>query len=126
MLRHEHCIVAQLDAIENLVAFPVQQTQTALYDALQNDQFFYKVRVKAALCLTEICNHLPDGMLTEASTVIDFFKHRYGCNSDPNIPVVNNFVATSSNLQNYFLMLVSSVALSFKTDLYIHSFIRYV
>jgi transcription initiation factor TFIID subunit 2 len=106
MLRHEHCVVAQLDAIENLLEFPVQQTQTALYDALQNDQFFYRVRVKAANCLTQICNRLPDGLLSQSKSAMDFFKRRYGCNSDPRIPVLNNFVATSSNLQSYFLMLV--------------------
>lgn len=107
MLRHERCVVAQLDAIENLLNFPVQQTYIALYHALQNDQFFYRVRRKAALYLTYTCNRLPDGMANEATSVEDFFKNRFGCNSDPKIPVLNNFVATSSNLQTYFLMLVS-------------------
>lgn len=106
MLRYERCIVAQLDAIENLLSFPVQQTQTALYDALQNDQFFYRVRVRAASYLAEICNRQPDDLITQPASVVNFFKSRYGCNSDSRIPVLNNFVATSSNLQNYFLMLV--------------------
>jgi hypothetical protein len=106
MLRNERCVVAQLDAIESLLAYPMQQTQNALYDALRNEQFFYKVRAKAAVYLTEVCNRLPDGLLTQPTPAIAFFQNQYGCNSDRQIPVLNNFVATSSNLQNYFLMVV--------------------
>lgn len=109
MLRNERCIVAQLDAIESLLAYPMQQTQTALQDALQNDQFFYRVRSKAAVYLTEVCNRLPDGLIIQPTPCIAFFQNQYGCNSDKQIPVLNNFVATSSNLQNYFLMVVSYI-----------------
>lgn len=109
MLKNERCVVAQLDAIQNLHAHQTPQIQTVLYDALRNDKFFYKVRARAARYLTEVCNQMPGGLLEQSkTTVISFFQDKYGCNSDPRIPALNNFVATSSNLQSYFLMVVRS------------------
>lgn len=35
---------------------------------------------------------------------IEYYSEKYGSQSQPQIPKSNNFVATSSNLQAYFLM----------------------
>ncbi|KAI6217037.1 hypothetical protein M3Y99_01786100 [Aphelenchoides fujianensis] len=104
MLRYEHCAVAQCEAIENLRNFPVQQTHNVLLDAVQNDHFFHRVRTRAASCLTEICNRLPEGMLGRPTPVMAYFQRLYCSSSDPKIPSLLNFVATTSNLQSYLIM----------------------
>lgn len=120
MLRHERDVIAQFQAIEMLRQFPVHQTQTVLIEAVENDKFFYKfnflnnfftnkilrVRKAAAKCLVDVCNKLPEGLLEVKHPLIAYFQRFYGCKSASSIPIPNNFVATSLNLQYYFLLLV--------------------
>ncbi|KAI6236127.1 TATA binding protein associated factor [Aphelenchoides besseyi] len=104
MLRYEHCAVAQCEAVDQLRNFPVQQTHNVLLEAVENDHFFHRVRNRAAFCLTEICNRLPDGLLPRPAPLMTYFQQIHCASSDPKIPSLLNFVATTSNLQTYFLM----------------------
>lgn len=109
--RYERCIIAQFMAIDNLQHFPLQNTFNVLTEAVQNEKFFYRVRSRAALCLTEVSNRLPEGLITGRPPLIDFFEKQFGSAAVPSIPALHNFVATSSNLQQYFLMSVSATFL---------------
>jgi hypothetical protein len=42
MLRCERDVLAQMQAIDMLQNFPVQQTQVTLTEAIENNKFFYK------------------------------------------------------------------------------------
>ncbi|CAD5227139.1 unnamed protein product [Bursaphelenchus xylophilus] len=104
MLRYERCVIAQTMAIEALQHFPLQNTHNVLVEAINNPKFFHRVRSRAALCLTEVSNRLPDGLISGKPALIDFFEKNFGCSANPSIPALHNFVATSSNLQRYILM----------------------
>lgn len=68
----------------------------------------FRVRCRAAYILAEVVNKLPETWLGPPALMI-LFKKFFGCKSAPHIPKPNNFVATSANLQLYFLMHVSSI-----------------
>lgn len=53
-LRHERDVTAQLEAIAALEKYPTPATRMALTDTIENEQCFYKVRCKAAHCLTTV------------------------------------------------------------------------
>lgn len=105
-LRYERDVNAQLEAIRALQNFPVLQTQAVLLHALENERFYYRVRARAAHCLTEVCNRLPDGLLGAIPPLIDVFQRLFCCKAAPSVPQMNNFSATSASLQMYFLMKV--------------------
>ncbi|CAD5219940.1 unnamed protein product [Bursaphelenchus okinawaensis] len=104
MLRYERCVIAQTMAIEALQHFPLQNTHNVLVEAINNQNFFHRVRSRAAMCLTEVSNKLPDGLISGKPALIDFFEKNFGCSANPSIPALHNFVATSNNLQKYILM----------------------
>lgn len=54
-LRHERDVTAQLEAIVALERYPTPPTRLALTDTIENEQCFYKVRCRAAHCLTKVC-----------------------------------------------------------------------
>lgn len=56
-LRHERDVTAQLEAIEALQHHPTPSTRSALTDTIENEHAYYKVRLKAALCLTKVKNN---------------------------------------------------------------------
>lgn len=53
-LRHERDVTAQLEAIIALERYPTPATRLALTDTIENEQCFYKVRCRAARCLTKV------------------------------------------------------------------------
>ncbi|KAI1715134.1 peptidase family m1 domain-containing protein [Ditylenchus destructor] len=113
MLRHERDVLGQIDAIDTLRNFPVHQTKSALMDVVENPRFYYKVRGKAAHCLVDVCNRLPEALMAGVqSPLVEYFQRLFCSKSAPSLPVSNNYVATSSNLQQYFLMLdlISAIA----------------
>ena len=54
MLRYERDIVAQMEAIAALRAFPSPQTRLALTDTIEREQLFYRVRMSACQCLAKV------------------------------------------------------------------------
>lgn len=54
-LRHERDVTAQLEAIEALQHHPTPATRLALTDTIENEHCYYKVRLRAAHCLTKVC-----------------------------------------------------------------------
>lgn len=53
-LRHERDVTAQLEAIDALQNHATAQTRLALTDTIENENCYYKVRLKAAHCLTKV------------------------------------------------------------------------
>ncbi|KAM3724314.1 Transcription initiation factor TFIID subunit [Dirofilaria immitis] len=103
MLKYERDILAQLQALDILQRFPSPHARAILIETIETDAFFYRVRCRAAYILAEVVNKLPETWLGPPALMI-LFKKFFGCKSAPHIPKPNNFVATSANLQLYFLM----------------------
>ena len=53
-LRHERDVTAQMEAINALERYPTPATRLALTDTIENEQCYYKVRCRAAHCLTKV------------------------------------------------------------------------
>lgn len=53
-LRHEKDVTAQNEAIYALDKHATPATRMALTDTIENEKVFYKVRCKAAHCLTKV------------------------------------------------------------------------
>jgi len=53
-LRHERDVTAQLEAIEALQHHPTVNTRSALTHTIENEHCYYKVRLRAAHCLTKV------------------------------------------------------------------------
>ncbi|XP_067013693.2 transcription initiation factor TFIID subunit 2 [Anabrus simplex] len=106
-LRHERDVTAQLEAIAALERYPTPATRLALTDTIENEQAFYKVRCRAAHCLTRVANAMvanwagPPAMLA-------IFRKLFGSFSCPHIVRQNNF----TNLQHYFLQKTIPVAMA--------------
>ncbi|XP_077291969.1 TATA-box binding protein associated factor 2 isoform X2 [Arctopsyche grandis] len=106
-LRHERDVTAQNEAIYALDKYSTPATRMALTDTIENEQTFYKVRCKAAHCLTKVANAMvstwagPPAMLT-------IFRKMFGSFSAPHIVRQNNF----TNFQHYFLQKTIPVAMA--------------
>ncbi|KAL3115808.1 hypothetical protein niasHT_007813 [Heterodera trifolii] len=103
MLLHERDVLAQQQAIETLCRFSEHKTKILLEETVRNDKFFYRIRREAAHCLVQIYNSLPESRLGESPPLIDYFRQNFGSKTSPDIPLPNNYAATSSNLQNNLL-----------------------
>lgn len=53
-LRHERDVTAQMEAILALERYPTPATRLALTDTIENEHCYYKVRCRAAHCLTKV------------------------------------------------------------------------
>jgi len=53
-LRHERDVTAQIEAIEALQHHPTPNTRLALTDTIENEHCYYKIRLRAAHCLTKV------------------------------------------------------------------------
>lgn len=105
-LRFERDICAQLDAVEVLSKFPSVNTRTTLISVLESPECFYRIRIKAAHVLTDVCNkivHTWNGPLPLVPT----FKKIFMCLQCPQIVACNNF----ADLQMYFLQKALPVAI---------------
>ncbi|PAV72479.1 hypothetical protein WR25_05892 [Diploscapter pachys] len=103
MLKYERDVLAQFQALERLQQFPSAQSRNVLMETIINSNFFYRVRCRAAYVLTSVMSRMTESW-TGTPMLITLFREKYGSQSQPHIPKSNNFVATSSNLQAYFLM----------------------
>uniref|UniRef100_A0A915MLS0 Transcription initiation factor TFIID subunit 2 n=1 Tax=Meloidogyne javanica TaxID=6303 RepID=A0A915MLS0_MELJA len=103
ILLYERDVLAQQQAIEALHQFPRHQTLAILEDTVRNEKLYYRIRKEAAFCLVHIYNSLPDSQLGKSPPLIDYIRQSFCCKTCPDIIQANNYVATSSNLQNYFL-----------------------
>ncbi|KAK6625989.1 Transcription initiation factor TFIID subunit 2 [Polyplax serrata] len=106
-LRHERDVIAQIEAISNLERYPTPATRLALTDTIENEGTYYKVRCKAAHCLTKVANAMianwagPPAMLT-------IFRKLFGSFSCPHIMKQNNF----QNFQHYYLQKTIPIAMA--------------
>ncbi|CAI4227145.1 unnamed protein product [Auanema sp. JU1783] len=103
MLKYERDVIAQLTALDHVQQFPSAQSRAVLLEIIAGDHFFYRVRCKAAYSLSAVLNRMTEAWSGQPD-LIDMFKKQYGSKSCSQIPRPNNFVATSQNLQHYFLM----------------------
>jgi len=71
-LRHERDVTAQLEAIEALQHHPTPATRLALTDTIENEHCYYKVRLRAAHCLTKV-THTQS--LLNTIYLIQFYKY---------------------------------------------------
>ncbi|KAI6238248.1 TATA binding protein associated factor [Aphelenchoides fujianensis] len=104
MLRYERCPVSQLEAIERLRLYPVQETHKVLLNTVMNENFFYPVRIQAAVEAADIAGQLPKGLYAGLHPLVAYFQRHFGSASNPVIPAPLNFVVTRSKLQDYMLM----------------------
>ncbi|KAK0424593.1 hypothetical protein QR680_008740 [Steinernema hermaphroditum] len=111
MLRYERDVLAQFQAIDTLQNFPSHQTRTILQEAIENEFLFYRVRCRAAFCLSQVDNRLADTWCGNP-VLLTLFTKLYGCKADAMIPRSHNFSITSSNLQSYFVMHALPLAMS--------------
>ncbi|XP_012265791.1 transcription initiation factor TFIID subunit 2 isoform X2 [Athalia rosae] len=106
-LRHERDVTAQLEAIEALQNHSTPATRLALTDTIENEHCYYKVRCRAAHCLTKVANAMvatwagPPAMLA-------IFRKLFGSASCRRIIKQNNF----TNFQHYFLQKTIPVAMA--------------
>ena len=120
-LRHERDVTAQIEAIHNLERYPTPATRLALTDIIENEGCYYKVRCKAAHCLTKVANAMvaswagPPAMLT-------IFRKLFGSFSCPHIMRQNNF----QNFQHYYLQKVSSTVFFFLLCLNLYIFFYFI
>ncbi|GLH06390.1 Transcription initiation factor TFIID subunit 2 [Gryllus bimaculatus] len=112
-LRHERDVTAQLNAIEALERYPTPATRLALTDTIENEQCYYKVRCRAAHCLTKarISLFVANAMVANWAgppAMLAIFRKLFGSFSCPHIIRQNNF----TNLHHYFLQKTIPVAMA--------------
>lgn len=106
-LRHERDVTAQTEAIAALQNHSTPATRLALTDTIENEHCYYKVRLRAAHCLTRVANAMvatwagPPAMLA-------IFRKLFGSASCRRIIKQNNF----QNFQHYFLQKTIPVAMA--------------
>ncbi|CAH0555152.1 unnamed protein product [Brassicogethes aeneus] len=106
-LRHERDVTAQIEAILALERYPTPPTRLALTDTIENEQCYYKVRCRAAHCLTKVANAMvanwagPPAMLA-------IFRKLFGSFAAPHIIKQNNF----QNFQHYYLQKTIPLAMA--------------
>ncbi|XP_077971287.1 transcription initiation factor TFIID subunit 2-like [Styela clava] len=106
-VRFERDIIGQAEALSVLSHFPSPPTRKALTDILENEKYFYRVRMEAAFCMAKVANAMisswagPPAMLT-------LFTRFFFCESTPPIVRMNNF----TNLQQYFMQKTLPVAMA--------------
>ncbi|CAG9763929.1 unnamed protein product [Ceutorhynchus assimilis] len=106
-LRHERDVTAQIEAIIALERYPTPATRLALTDTIENEHCYYKVRCRAANCLTKVANAMvanwagPPAMLA-------IFRKFFGSFAAPHIVKQNNF----ENFQHYFIQKTIPLAMA--------------
>ena len=105
--RFERDVVGQSEAIKALLAFPTQATVTALGEVIENENYYYKVRIQACDCLFRVANVMLSSW-TGPPAMYSLFTRFFCCDTSPPIVRMNNF----SNFQQYFLQKHIPVAMS--------------
>ncbi|KYQ58343.1 Transcription initiation factor TFIID subunit 2 [Trachymyrmex zeteki] len=106
-LRHERDVTAQLEAIEALQHHSTPATRLALTDTIENEHCYYKVRLRAAHCLTKVRNAMV-ATWSGPPAMLAIFRKLFGSASCRRIIKQNNF----SNFQHYFLQKTIPVAMA--------------
>lgn len=109
--KYERDVVGQSEAIGVLKNFPSLATRTALSDIVENEKFYYIIRMEASDCLYKVANAMVDNW-TGPPAMIDAFTRFYCCDTSPPIVRMNTF----DNLQQYFLQKHIPVAMSYLRD----------
>lgn len=108
-LRHERDVTAQVEAIQALEKHATLATRVALTDTVENEHCFYKVRCRAAHCLTKVVNLLgPNLQAPPAINIMSIFRRMFGSFSAAHIVRQNNF----ANFQHYFIQKTIPVAMA--------------
>lgn len=76
-LRHERDVTAQLEAIEALQNHATPATRLALTDTIENEHCYYKVRLRAAHCLTKVIYILNIHDLKSLFYIQSFYINNY-------------------------------------------------
>ena len=107
-VRFERDVVGQCEAIKALSAFPTLATVSALNDVIENEHFYYKVRIQACDCLVRVANVMLNTW-SGPPALYSIFSKFYCCDTSPPIVKMNNF----SDFQQYFLQKHIPVAMSY-------------
>ncbi|GMT25388.1 hypothetical protein PFISCL1PPCAC_16685, partial [Pristionchus fissidentatus] len=103
LLKYERDALAQMTALDKIQEFPSATSRSMLIETINSEHFFYRVRCRAAYALSAVHNRMADVVIGRPA-LMQLFSQKFGCKSSVHIPKSNNFLATSSNLQTYFLM----------------------
>ncbi|XP_025837308.1 transcription initiation factor TFIID subunit 2 isoform X2 [Agrilus planipennis] len=106
-LRHERDVTAQIEAINALERYPTPATRLALTDTIENEQCYYKVRCKAAHCLTKVANAMVSNWAGPPA-MLAIFRKLFGSFAAPHIIRQNSF----TNFQHYFLQKTIPLAMA--------------
>ncbi|KAJ8680194.1 hypothetical protein QAD02_015981 [Eretmocerus hayati] len=106
-LRHERDVTAQLEAIEALQNHATPQTRLALTDTIENEHCYYKIRLRAAYCLTKVANAMA-ATWAGPPAMLAIFRKLFGSASCRRIIKQNNF----TNFQHYFLQKTIPIAMA--------------
>jgi hypothetical protein len=80
-LRHERDVTAQMEAISALERYPTPASRLALTDTIENEQAYYKVRCRAAHCLTKVrvCCQYSKGITSLHYLIIVRLFYHFAC-----------------------------------------------
>ncbi|KAL7642103.1 UNVERIFIED_CONTAM: hypothetical protein RMT77_007977 [Armadillidium vulgare] len=111
-LRHERDVTAQTDAIYALdklarMGAVTTEMRNTLNAIIENEQCYYKVRCRAAHCLTRVANATV-ATWNGPPAMMQIFRKIFGSHTCPNIIKLLDF----SNFQNYFLLKTLPVAMA--------------
>ncbi|XP_068202285.1 transcription initiation factor TFIID subunit 2 isoform X2 [Palaemon carinicauda] len=111
-LRHERDVTAQTEAVNALFHLAKQgavttEMRNTLTAVLENEQCFYKVRCRAAHCLTQVANAMVANWNGPPAMMV-LFRKMFGSFSCPNIIRQHDF----TNLQNYYILKTLPVAMA--------------
>ncbi|KAK3885001.1 hypothetical protein Pcinc_010743 [Petrolisthes cinctipes] len=111
-LRHERDVTAQTQAIDALNKLAKQgavttEMRNTLNAVLENEQCFYKIRCRAAHCLTQVANAMVANW-NGPPAMMQIFRKMFGSFSCPNIIRQHDF----TSLQNYYILKTLPVAMA--------------
>lgn len=106
-VRFERDVIGQVEALNVLSGYPSPATRMALAEILENEKYFYRVRMESAFCLAKVANKMI-GSWAGPPAMLNLFTRFFFCESSPPIVKMNNF----ANLQQYFMQKTLPVAMA--------------
>ncbi|KAF0292861.1 Transcription initiation factor TFIID subunit 2 [Amphibalanus amphitrite] len=106
-LRHERDVASQIEAVDALVRYPSPASRSALTDVLENEQCYYRVRIRAAHALAKVANALVSSWSGQPAMMV-IFRKMFGSKSCPHIVQLNDF----ENLQVYYIQKTIPIAMA--------------
>ncbi|CAG9761208.1 unnamed protein product [Ceutorhynchus assimilis] len=104
---HSRDVVAQTEALAALEHYPSTATRLLLTDTIQDELCYYKVRCRAAHCLTKVANAMV-GNWAGPPPMLAIFKKYFASFAAPHITKENNF----EDFQHYFIQKTLPVAMA--------------